>query len=130
VTLDEAAEIGFDHYYNDPGFWRLRWGATVASLVDFGWISGPAQATLSMQRLVGVKADGVLGPVTAAAFNAWLDKLGEDAATLAIHNTRAAFYRHIAEINPANKQFLQGWLNRDDWASAANDNWATLWGTR
>lgn len=128
VTLDEAAAIGEAHYYSEPGFWRFRWGPAVASLVDFGWMSGPGQAVLSIQRLVGVKADGGIGPVTAEAFNAWLADKGDDVATVLIHDMRASFYRHLAEVNPAYEQFLPGWLNRDDWASAANAEFARQWG--
>jgi lysozyme family protein len=121
VTLDEAAEIGLTHYYRAPRFDLLTWGAATASLVDFGWGSGPGQATLSMQRLVGVAADGIIGPVTAKAYGAWATRLGDKAALQAIHDMRAAFYRHIAEINPDNQKFLQGWLNRDDWASCSGN---------
>jgi len=120
VTLDEAAAIGFANYYKAPRFDLLAWGPAAAALLDFGWGAGPAQAALSLQRLVAVRPDGVIGEVTARAFNDWLVKLGSEAATAAIHDMRARFYRHLADIVPGDRQFLQGWLNRDDWASAAN----------
>ena len=80
-----------------------------------------------MQRLIGVAADGAIGPVTVNAYRAWVDLKGWKDATQAVHEMRAAFYRHICDVNPANQRFLQGWLNRDDWASASNDNWLRQW---
>ena len=129
VTLDEAVDIGLKHYYQEPGFAKLPWGPATAALVDFGWGSGPFQAVLSMQRLCDAQpVDGIIGPATIKAYTDWEAQEGWVAATDAVHNMRAAFYRFIAEANPANQQFLQGWLNRADWASAANAEWWSQWG--
>jgi len=127
VTLEEAGQIGLKHYYFEPRLALLTWGPATAAITDFGWGSGPGQAVLSMQRLIGVAADGEIGPVTVRAWQAWITAKGWRDATQAVHDMRAAFYRHICEINTANQQFLTGWLNRDDWASAANDNWWRQW---
>lgn len=128
VTLEEAAEIGFQHYYVEPGFSLLRWGPATAALLDFAWGSGPYQAVLSMQRLIGAKPDGIIGTrETVPAYATWIAALGWDKATVAVHDMRAAFYRYICEIRPTNLQYLQGWLNRNDWASAANAEWRARW---
>lgn len=128
VTLEEAADIGFQHYYVEPGLSLLQWGPATAAILDFAWGSGPGQAALSLQRLIGVKADGVIGTrETVPAYANWIQRLGWDGATQAVHDMRAAFYRHIADVNPNLQQYLQGWLNRDDWASAANDAWKARW---
>lgn len=128
VTLDEAVDIGYKHYYLEPHFDLLPWGPATASLVDFGWGAGPGQATISMQRLVKVAADGSVGPTTAKAYAYWEAGLGWRKATDAIHDMRGDFYRRLAEENPADQQFLQGWLNRDDWASCADKAWWDSWG--
>ncbi|HTR87294.1 MAG TPA: glycosyl hydrolase 108 family protein [Reyranella sp.] len=120
VTLDEAAAIGLASYYHAPRFDLLAWGPAAAALLDFGWGAGPGQAALSLQRLIGVRPDGAVGPETAAAYAAWVTRLGPQGSTQAIHDMRASFYEHIASIVPGDRQFLQGWLNRDNWASAAN----------
>lgn len=128
VTLDEAAEIGFKHYYVEPKLNLLRWGPATAAILDFGWGSGPYQAVLSMQRLIGAKPDGIIGTLeTVPAYASWIARKGWDSATQAVHDMRADFYRHICVVNPANARFLQGWLNRDDWASASNPTWAAKW---
>lgn len=117
VTLEEAAEIGMIDFYDGPHFNLLTWGPATAALLDFGWGAGPGQAVKSMQRLVGATPDGQLGPLTAKAYNDWLAGTGEARALQAIHDMRAAFYRLVADRHPEDQQFLQGWLNRDDWAS-------------
>jgi lysozyme family protein len=126
VTLDEAADIGVKHYYEEPGFNKLRWTAATASIADFGWGSGPVQAAISMQRIVGVSADGVVGPMTVAAYNAWEDRTPDIDALKIIHDMREAFYRMIVAGNPKYEKFLGGWINRDDWVSAATTEWFGL----
>lgn len=122
VTLDEAADIGMEDYYKGGRFDLLVWCPPTAALVDFAWMSGPRQATLSMQRLVGAVADGAIGPNTAHSYNAWLRSGDPWATTNAIREMREAFFREIA-VGP-NEKYLQGWLNRAEWASPANPEFA------
>lgn len=116
VQIEEAAAIGLELFYKAPHFDLLSWCAATASLLDFGWGAGAGQAVKSMQRIVGVTADGVLGPITARAYNDWLLKIGEDQAAQAIHDMRCDFYREIARVNPVLQKYLKGWFNRSDWA--------------
>lgn len=118
VTLDEAADIGMEGYYKGGRFDLLPWCPATASLLDFAWGSGPTQAARSMQRLVGAAPDGAIGPHTANAYNAWLRTGDPWATTNAIKEMRKAFYRGIA--HGSNAKYLEGWLNRAEWASPAN----------
>lgn len=127
LQVEEAVAIGEQHYYREVHFDLLDWGPTAASVLDFGWMSGPCQAALSLQRLVGTFPDGEVGPQTADAFAVWQASLGAAGAVQAVHDMRADFFRHLAVIRPANQQFLEGWLRRDDWASAVNSDWEKLW---
>jgi lysozyme family protein len=128
LTLDEAAAIGLADFYRKARFDLLTWGPATAALLDFGWGAGMYQAVKSMQRLVGAPADGMLGPVTARTYNDWIATRGWARTTEAIHDMRADFYREIAATHPVLRKYLQGWLNRDDWASAANDTFWQQWG--
>lgn len=116
VTLDEAADIGESLFYRAPCFNLLTWAPATASLVDFGWGAGPGQAVKSMQRLVGANADGALGPMTAAAYNAWLAARSNTETAEAIHGMRIDFYHLICDRNPSLSIYLNGWLNRAAWA--------------
>jgi len=113
VTLNEAADIGESMFYKAPHFDLLTWCPATAILLDFGWGSGAGQAAMSMQRLVGTTADGVVGPITAKAYNDWLGS-GVDPAQ-AMYTMRMDFYRMICQTNPTLQKYFQGWKNRADW---------------
>lgn len=96
-----------------PAYWD-RWRADeiksqgVANiLVDWVWASG-SHGIKRPQRLLGVKADGIVGAKTIAVVNAM------DAATLfkLIKADRIKFIDEICEKRPANNRFKKGWLNR------------------
>ena len=76
-------------------------------LVDWVWASG-AHGILIPQRLLGVKADGKVGPVTLAAVNAHDPRALFDR----LRAEREAFIDRIVARRPANAKFKRGWLNR------------------
>lgn len=96
-----------------PHYWD-RWKADqiksqpVANiLVDWVWGSGVHGIKIP-QRLLGLKDDGIVGPLTLAAVNnADPRKLFDD-----IKKEREAFLNRIVERDPSQKRFIKGWLNR------------------
>lgn len=76
-------------------------------IVDWVWASG-SHGIRRPQRLLGVKADGIVGKQTIAALNAM------DAATLfkMIKDDRAKFIDEICRARPKNEKFRKGWMNR------------------
>ena len=76
-------------------------------LVDWVWASG-SHGIKRPQRLLGVKADGIVGKQTIAAVNAM------DAATLfkMIKDDRAKFIDEICRARPENEKYRKGWMNR------------------
>lgn len=103
LSLDEAVAIGLKNYYQAPGFDRLPWNRVTASIVDKGWGSGPVQAVKLMQGMIGVKADGKIGPQTIAAYTDWLE--ADQAEAWA--RVRIAFDTSLNQ-----PRFLKGWNNR------------------
>lgn len=96
-----------------PHYWN-RWRAdqitnqSVANiLVDWVWASG-AHGIKRPQKLLGVTADGVVGPKTLAALNA------QDPMELffRIKNERIRFINEICAANPSQNRFRKGWINR------------------
>lgn len=96
-----------------PHYWD-RWKAdeivsqSVANIcVDWVWASGKPGIT-RVQKLLGVKQDGVVGPKTLAALNSRspLPLFG------AIKQERIKFIDEICIKNPKNLKFKKGWLNR------------------
>lgn len=60
------------------------------------------------QRILGVKADGIVGPVTLAAVNSADPKVLFDK----LWNARKEHFESIVRVNPTQKKYLKGWLNR------------------
>lgn len=98
-----------------PHYWR-RWrgddirSQSVANIVvDWVWASGVHGIT-GVQRILGVKADGIAGDKTIAALNAREPRaLFEE-----IKRARRRFIGDIVRRSPSQKVFLKGWLRRLD----------------
>ena len=96
-----------------PHYWN-RWKAdqiksqSIANLVvDWVWASGKHGIT-NVQRVLGVKQDGIVGPKTMAALN----NSDQRALFDRIHNERIAFIDRIIAQTPSQAVFRKGWLRR------------------
>ena len=78
------------------------------AVVDWAWHSGTSTAVKEVQRILGVKDDGVIGNTTLAAINSWspLPLFGQ------IKQARVAYIERICAARPANNKFKKGWMNR------------------
>ena len=86
---------------------EIKSQAVANILVDWVWASG-SHGIKRSQRLLGMKADGIVGKQTIAALNAM------DAATLfkMIKDDRAKFIDEICKARPKNEKYRKGWMNR------------------
>ncbi|MEM9388728.1 MAG: glycosyl hydrolase 108 family protein [Pseudomonadota bacterium] len=81
----------------------------VTQLLLFAVHSGQVRAIKALQRLVDVKADGIVGPVTLAAVNGFEDQRG------LAHLYRADVLDHYARIvqnDTSQAKWLRGWVRR------------------
>lgn len=108
LTEHEAREILRDRYIQRPGFANIGWESVRAAVVDAAVNHGVSQAIRSLQRVVGVREDGVLGPLTIDALTA----LGERAALAKLAAERVRLYGRILSSKPELVKFASGWLNR------------------
>ncbi len=76
-------------------------------LVDWVWTSGSYGISIP-QRLLGVKADGIVGPKTLAALN----RQDPNEIFQKIKRARIAYIDQICQRRPANSKFRNGWLRR------------------
>ena len=94
-------------------FWD-RWQADLINdqrvahmLVDWVWTSGNYGIKLP-QQMLGVKADGIVGPKTLAAVNS----REPSELFLQLKVSRSAYFERICRQRPTNRRFLNGWLCR------------------
>lgn len=78
------------------------------AIVDWAWNSGTGTAVKEVQKVLGVKADGIVGNITLSAINSQspLPLFGK------IQQARLAYLERICKARPANNKFMRGWCNR------------------
>lgn len=74
-------------------------------VVDWVWGSG-ATTIKKVQKLLGVTADGIVGPKTLASLNNMYEIKDK------IYQARKAYFEAIVRNNPTQKKWLRGWMNR------------------
>ena len=109
MTNDECAEI-----YKE-GFWDKINGDALPpaiALVAFHAAvnSGPPNGTRLLQKIVGAAADGVIGPMTLKALQAYASAHGLHTVVRQYQNGRRDFYRGLKAF----ETFGKGWLARTD----------------
>ena len=75
---------------------------------DMNVNSGPHEATILLQRALGVNDDGRIGAVTKLA----LQKADQTKLVQAYAAEKRMFYTNLAIRNSHDKKFLKGWLDR------------------
>lgn len=80
----------------------------VATIFFDGIVNHGSTGVKIMQRVLGVTADGAVGPITLSAIN----KLQPAQLYLAYREARKNFYKQLATDKPALAVFLNGWLRR------------------
>ena len=104
VTEETAKEIFKRDYYYKPKINTLPEYLQPA-IFDMQIHSGP-NAIRILQRIIGVKDDGIIGPITLNALASRPVSLNEYA------DGRIKFYNSIVENNPDKKEFIKGWRAR------------------
>ena len=73
-------------------------------LVDWGWNSGTKTAAKAIQRIVGVKDDGVIGSVSVNAIN----KYNPTLLFYRLFNARQNYLEQIVRNKPSQQKFILG----------------------
>jgi len=111
ISNDELKTIYKREFFESPKYDKLPHG--VAGLMfDFGVNAGPGNATKVLQKIVGAKTDGVLGPNTQFAVEKFIVDNGEEALKERLYNSRIKYAQLRVQQNPENEQYLKGWTNR------------------
>lgn len=112
---EEAGDIIWQHYLVEPGIVLLTDPALRFAMVDFTVLFGSDDSVPGLQRLVGVKPDGVLGPLTAKMANAMearglVNQLAAERVRL--HASKVVDDLRNRGVVLGQAEFLRGWLNR------------------
>jgi lysozyme family protein len=106
----QLAQLVKDFYYNE--YWlkskadSFKENRVCLHLFDFSVNAGLSRAAKLLQKVVGAKEDGVIGPATIASVN------GSISAGAKYVQARKDYYTKIGV--GTNAEFLKGWLKRVD----------------
>lgn len=121
LTQDQAVDIFIDHYFRRPGIDRLP-GPLQASVFDMQ-VNAGVNAVRILQRLLAqmgfaVVADGIIGPLTAAAAHEAM-AAAPDHLVDAYGVARRNYYYALADARPASRKYARrrdggkgGWITR------------------
>lgn len=108
LTEKEARDIYMDRYLIKSGLTLILSDPIRAAVVDMAVNHGVYQAVRSFQRVLGVKEDGIIGPVTLGK----MDDMSERSVLAHLAAERVRLYGRIISSKPDQARFAAGWLNR------------------
>jgi lysozyme family protein len=107
LTEDEADAI-YQFLYLQP-FAAVTDEALRHYLIDLGVLRGPRKSVQMLQEIVGVEADGWIGPETVSAIGRYAKHL-----LVMLIGSRFTHIAARARENPTQKVFVNGWRNRNE----------------
>ena len=107
ITKEEWSEILETMYWDRIQGDRVNSQSIANIWCDWVWASGSYGIT-NVQRLLGVKVDGIVGPKTLNAVN----RQNPKELFLAIQRERVAFVDRVIRAHPEQERHRRGWLNR------------------
>lgn len=108
ITEPQARDFYESEYVLAPRFNHLP-ELLQPLLVDCGVNHGTVRAAKWLQKAVGAKADGVIGPKTLTA----VKKVNPVAVYVRVCAQREKLYAGIVSRDPTQVVFIKGWINRN-----------------
>ena len=110
LTLEDAIQIYKRDYWDRIQGDKIKSQSVAFAIFDQAVNRGVSQAVKNAQKAVGVKDDGILGPVTLNAING----ISESQFLKSFIEISKNAYQSIVSLNPSQEIFLKGWMNRLD----------------
>lgn len=108
LTLDVVAKIYKSNYWDRLKLSEINDMQLAHILFDQAVNRGTRKVAEQIQKCVGVKVDGIIGPITIKAIN---DKLSDKLLIDFVKQSQLS-YISIVESNPSQIVFLKGWIKR------------------
>lgn len=108
LTEDDAARIYKADFWDRIRGDEIRWQDVADNLLDYAVNVGVRKAVVTIQRLAGAEADGVVGPHTLGAIN----RCDGPNLNLRLVLERVEFYTMLAGRRSEMRPFLLGWIRR------------------
>lgn len=108
ISVEEWTDIMKGSYWDRWKADQIKNQSVANILVDWVWMSG-VHGIKKPQAVLGVKADGLVGPNTINALNSYPS---QRELFDRIKQARYAFIDDICKSRPANEKFRKGWCNR------------------
>lgn len=113
ISDEEVEDIYYNEYWVPGKCYKFPWPLCAVHF-DGCVNTGVGQAGKFLQRAVGTKDDGAIGPKTIMAYEEKVNDVGVDAIVQSILEQREGFYDLLVCKNPTQKSFIKGWNNRLD----------------
>jgi cell division protein FtsB len=107
ISLAEALDIYRNSYWINSGCGNLQRRVAIAC---FDWQVNSGRGVTTLQQVLGIGADGVIGPLTMNELNSWENLNQEDKLLHNYFERREADYRRWGVGSQS--VFLTGWLRR------------------
>ena len=111
ILQTEVEDIYLHDYWLAGRCDRMPWPVSLAHF-DACVNTGVTQAAKFLQRTVGTRDDGLIGPITLGALKLVLEREAPAALAGRLARQRIAFCRELEKRYPEHRVFLKGWLNR------------------
>lgn len=108
LSVEQARDIYFEVYLVRPNILSIDDAKVREAVFDEAVNSGPGTAIRHFQRALGVKDDGVLGPVTLARWHTLVPLV----VIIKLFAERMKFYASIITRDSTQRVFAAGWMNR------------------
>lgn len=103
ISYEEWRDIFVSMFWNRWRADEIKSQGVAEMLVDWLWASGPVSIKMA-QKVIGTKADGIVGPITISAINA----SDSHELFMRLRDAREAHFRRCR----ASWKYLRGWLRR------------------
>lgn len=108
LTPGRAAEIYRRDYWEPIKGDQINSGFIASMLMDFAVNAGVETAVTTIQKILQLKPDGIMGPRTVEAINSE----SESAVIWKFTEARCLHYAEICVKRPKNLKYLRGWIKR------------------